>query len=309
MFYCKELFKLLSILRQLVRLDNKEVNFLLDNTLNIEYDITTNNLILSFNKLFFKTFKNDILFSTINNEYRLKNKNYNNDRISFFKYKVFDSIQYDSNIIFISIPLFINNNINKKSFKPLLAIANYIYNSYNYKGLNYNDKQIVRKIKNYTYYISNDYNTYIIDNSYFYRIHNEYRNKKGIDYLISYLDIPINEYTYKNEYKNKYNKVELKTINNKKVLKTFIDSLNCTKKGLKTFKIKNNKGIAINVYFKNNLQFTLLYEYETKNYSLIIMNKNINKFNKINNLFDLISYYKFIDINKNKYKDLKIIKI
>ena len=28
--------------------------------------------------------------------------------------------------------------------------------------------------------------------------------------MISYLDIPLNEYTYSNEYKNRYNQIELK---------------------------------------------------------------------------------------------------
>lgn len=308
MFYALELFILMNILERLSKLESKSINFVFDKAITIEFDIESNNLILCFDKVFFKSFKNNILISLFDNDYKLKNSNYFNDRIEFFKYKVFESIQFDSNLIFISIPLFLKNS-NKRNFKPLIELCNYLYNSYNFKGLNYKDKKLVRKIKNYTYYIDNSYNLYIKDNSYFERIHNEYRNKKGIDYLISYLDIPLNEYTYSNEYKNKYNQIELKTINNKAILKTFIDSLNNTKKGFKTFKVKNNKGIAINVYFKTNLQFTLFFEFESKNYKVIFINKKINKFNQINNLFDLISYYKFIDKESKKFKDLKVIKI
>lgn len=310
MFYALELFILMNILNKLSNLDNKKINFVFDKAITIEFDIKTNNLVLCFDKLFFKTFKNNILMSLSDNDYRLKNSNYFNDRIEFFKYKVFESIQFDSNLIFIAIPLFLkNSNSKKRNFKPLFELCNYIYNSYNFKGLHYNDKKMVKKLKNYTYYIDNSYNLYIKDNSYFERIHNEYRNKKGIDYLISYLDIPLNEYAYSNEYKNRYNQIELKTINNKAILKVFIDSLNNTKKGFKTFKVKNNKGIAINVYFKTNLQFTLFFEFESKNYKVIFINKRINKFNQIHNLFDLISYYKFIDKESKKFKDLKVIKI
>lgn len=310
MFYALELFILMNILSKLSKLESKSINFVFDKAITIEFDIESNNLILCFDKVFFKTFKNNILMSLFDNEYKLKNSNYFEDRIEFFKYKVFESIQFDSNLIFISIPLFLKNmNTKKRNFKPLIEICNYIYNAYNFKGLNYKDKQIARKIKNYTYYIDNTYNLYIKDSSYFERIHNEYRNKKGIDYLISYLDIPLNEYTYLNEYKNRYNQIELKTINNKAILKTFIDSLNNTKKGFKTFKVKNDKGIAINVYFKTNLQFTLLFEFESKQYKVFFVNKKINKFNQIHNLFDLISYYKFIDKESKKFKDLKVIKI
>lgn len=310
MFYALELFILMNILERLSKLENKSIDFVFDKAINIEFDIQSNNLILCFDKIFFKSFKNNILMSLFDNDYRLKNSNYFNDRVEFFKYKVFESIQFDSNLIFISIPLFLKNNSNKKkNFKPLIELCNYIYNSYNFKGLNYKDKKLARKIKNYTYYTDSSNNLYIKDSSYFERVHNEYRNKKGLDYLISYLDIPLNEYVYLNEYKNKYNQIESKTINNKAILKVFIDSLNNPKKGFKTFKVKNDKGIAINVYFKTKLQFTLFFEFESKNYKVIFINKKINRFNQINNLFDLISYYKFIDKNKKKFKDLKVIKI
>lgn len=310
MFYALELFILMNILERLSKLDNKSINFVFDKAINIEFDIQSNNLILCFDKVFFKSFKNDILMSLFDNDYRLKNSNYFNDRIEFFKYKVFESIQFDSNLIFISIPLFLKNSSNKRrSFKPLFELCNYIYNSYNFKGLNYKDKKLAKRIKNYTYYADNSYNLYIKDSSYFEKMHNEYKNKKGLDYLISYLDIPLNEYVYLNEYKRKYNKIELKTINNKAILKTFIDSLNNPKKGFKTFKVKNDKGVAINVYFKTNLQFTLFFEFKSKEYKVIFINKKINKFNQINNLFDLISYYKFIDKSNKKFKDLRVIKI
>lgn len=316
-----ELKTILEILKVLSVLNLKEINFLLDKCINIEYDINSNNLILSFNKVFFKTFKNNILLSN-NDILKIKNTNqkYNSiQKINYYEFKVFEEIYYDKNIIKISIPLFNDKyTFNDKLFKimylnktfnfnHLKVLSDYIYNSYNFKGLNYNDKKLVKKVKNYTYYISNEYNKYIIDNSYYYKVNNQYRNKNknNTDTLLSYLDIPINEYTYKYEYKNIYNKVEIKTINNKKVLKTFIDCLNQKNKGLRTFKIKNKDGIALNVYFKDKLQFTLIFKYSNKSYYLY----GIDKYKKFNNLFELISYYKFIDKNNKKFKDLKIIKI
>lgn len=316
-----ELKTILEILKVLSLLNLKEINFLLDKCINIEYDINSNNLILSFNKVFFKTFKNNILLNN-NDILKIKNTNqkYNSiQKINYYEYKVFEDIYYDKNIIKISIPLFndkytFNDKLfeimylNKTfNFNHLKVLSEYIYNSYNFKGLNYNDKKIVKKVKNYTYYISNEYNKYIIDNSYYYKVNNQYRNKNknNTDTLLSYIDIPINEYTYKYEYKNTYNKVEIKTINNKKVLKTFIDCLNQKNKGLRTFKIKNKDGIAVNVYFKEKLQFTLIFKYSNKSYYLY----GIDKYKKFNNLFELISYYKFIDKNNKKFKDLKIIKI
>lgn len=316
-----ELKTILEILKVLSMLDLKEINFLLDKSINIEYDINSNNLILSFNKIFFKSFKNNILLSN-NDILKIKNTNqkYNSiQKISYYEYKVFENIYYDKNIIKISIPLFNDKyTFNDKLFKimylnktfnfnHLKVLSEYIYNAYNFKGLNYNDKKTVKKVKNYTYYISNEYNQYIIDNSYYYKVNNQYKNKdkNNTDTLFSYIDIPINEYTYKYEHKKTYNKVERKTINNKKVLKTFIDCLNQKNKGLRTFKIKNKDGIAVNVYFKNKLQFTLIFKYSNKSYYLY----GIDKYKKFNNLFELISYYKFIDKNNKKFKDLKIIKI
>ena len=76
-----ELKTILEILKVLSLLNLKEINFLLDKCINIEYDINSNNLILSFNKVFFKTFKNNIL---LNNNDILKIKNTNQKYNSIF---------------------------------------------------------------------------------------------------------------------------------------------------------------------------------------------------------------------------------
>ena len=61
MFYALELFILMNILERLSKLESKSINFVFDKAITIEFDIESNNLVLCFDKVFFKSFKNNIL--------------------------------------------------------------------------------------------------------------------------------------------------------------------------------------------------------------------------------------------------------
>ena len=54
MFYALELFILMNILERLSKLESKSINFVFDKAITIEFDIESNNLILCFDKVFFK---------------------------------------------------------------------------------------------------------------------------------------------------------------------------------------------------------------------------------------------------------------
>ena len=303
MFYLRFI---LDILKMLANMDNKSINFVLDNCLNIEYDIDSNNLILSFNKMFFKSFKNNILFN-INSDLKLKNPNYpSNSRIECVIVKIWDFVEYDYNIIKISIPFFITNDKinNRQKFKltylnllPLKVFCNYIYNSYHFKGLSYKDKKELpykMRLKAKTKKI----NPFIINNSYYYKIDNSYYNN-GHSLYNCYMDIPISGYQYKNEYKTIYNFVGNKKINNKKVIKFIIDFFD-KMDNFNIHKTKDNNKIMLFLVFKDSIQWIIVFNYKDNSFNFVGNKKFLQNGNT---LFDLINYYHYSN------NDLKVIKL
>lgn len=284
-----------------------KIAFIFDNI--ISFDIIDGLLVLTFNKSFFKTFKNNIL-SNKNDILKIKTNEsfYYESKIEFFSYKIKESILYDSNNIHITL---LDSKVYKNCIESLKVLSNVLYNNYNYKGLNYNDKKllykigghfkvvtnlskndILIKINNEKNYYSNDliidskdnnkesviaYDSYIIDkyNSKEYD-YNSYRYYTTFDYVIdynrlmSYLFFKFNDFCLNNK--------NFKTI-------VFKDSIFIyfKHKAIFSFKIDNKyyNSIVIKIYSKNLKKYDSFIDL-LELYIDISLLKDIDNIEKIN---------------------------
>lgn len=283
-----------EILRKIAFDNEFKIAFVFDFCTN--FDIVDGFLVLTFDKQFFKTFKNNILINK-NDILKIKTKEsyYYENRIEFFSYEIKESILYDSNNVHITI---LENTFNY-CLDSLKVLSEMIYNNYNFKGLSFNDKKLINKIGHFNCRKNIQKNDILkrIDNEKNYYSNDLVIDLKGNDSLIAYDSFIIDEYNSKEYYQNsfRYFSTYYYEIDYNQLMKYLFFNFKKFESKRQNFKTIIYKD-SIFIYFKGNAIFSFKIESNMFE-SFIRFNiyaKGLKKFNA----FELLEKYISISLLK-----------
>lgn len=280
----------------------KAIAFIFDFVIN--FDIVDGHFVMTFNKTFFKTFKNNILMNK-NDILKIKNDNAFEFKKHYFSYEIKESILYDSNNIHITL---LDSDSLNECIESLNVFCTMLYSNYNYKGLNFNDKKLLFKIGGHMKCIPN-----ISDNDILIKIESEknyYQNdliidSKGNDSVIAYDSYIIDKYNSKEYHYNSYRYFSTydNIIDYQNLMKSLFMKFHkyCLKN--KNFKIVLFKN-RFYIYFKRNQNSNAIFSigYTDSNIDIEIYSKALKKYNA----FELLELYLNVDLLKEINKIEKI---